>query len=654
MRRAGVVLAAVVVSVLLTMARPTATLAHSLLTSSVPAANSSVKTAPTAISLVFTEPPDPKLTSVQVLDAAGGSHTAGKAQPVAGSPQTLRVPLGKLADGVYTVAWRTVSMTDGHATAGSFAFSVGVAAPTGATQASVTGGGGGTADISATTVASRWLLYLGLVALLGAAVATELSGRRRGPLRWFAVGAWAVALVASVLLVASQAADAGVSIGDLPGTSLGSTAIARVVPLLAAGLLFLVPRTGGRRDAIVTRLIGAMAAAAMLVEAVSSHAASAAIAPLQIAVSWLHFATAGVWLGGLAGILLLLRGAPTEERAGLVRRFSRWATAGIALVAITGAVRAISELTSPADLITTDYGRLILLKTALLAVVAALAAVNHFRNVPAGQGGLGGIRRFGSLEVMGGIVLLLVASTLVNVPPPVDASGVAAPTPLTADGHDYATSVRLHLEVSPGTAGPNTFRVSAVDYDSGAPEPGDSVSLRFVYPSRPSIGASTLTLKSAGSGIFTGSGANLSLGGDWSLTALVTTAAGAVEVPLSVHVPTPPQQVDVSRAAGLPTLYTVHLPGGDACQLYLDLSAGPGAYLHITFFDATGGELAATDIKATIATGGGRPLPVTLAPLDPGHVAGHVDATAGRTVNVAVTATAPDGSPFVFQLDMTP
>src|SRR4029453_3261213 len=90
------------------------------------------------------------------------------AEPVAGQPFQLQVPLGALADGTYTVAWRTVSRDDGHVSGGSFAFGVGVAAPT--------GGPPGTSDAAASTpapsplaTAGRWLLYWGLALLVGGA-----------------------------------------------------------------------------------------------------------------------------------------------------------------------------------------------------------------------------------------------------------------------------------------------------------------------------------------------------------------------------------------------------------------------------------------------------------------------------------------------------
>ena len=61
-------------------------MAHALLASSQPAAGSNLSSAPTEVVLTFTEAPDPKLSSVQVLSSTGTSVTTGPATGVAGSP----------------------------------------------------------------------------------------------------------------------------------------------------------------------------------------------------------------------------------------------------------------------------------------------------------------------------------------------------------------------------------------------------------------------------------------------------------------------------------------------------------------------------------------------------------------------------------------
>src|SRR5438034_3597806 len=106
--------------------------AHALVRQSSPASGAIVQTAPKQIEITFTEPPELDLTIVHVLDQTGNSHESGPPKLVPGGKLEIEVPVGPLADGVYTATWRTVSAADGHVTAGSFSFGVGVSSVSGA------------------------------------------------------------------------------------------------------------------------------------------------------------------------------------------------------------------------------------------------------------------------------------------------------------------------------------------------------------------------------------------------------------------------------------------------------------------------------------------------------------------------------------------
>ena len=511
--------------------------------------------------------------------------------------------------------------------------------------------------MSAVSVVARAVMYLGLVVLLGVlfagAVVVTSRGRRIVRLRSVA---WVIAAAGAVGVVLSGASDAGVSPANLPGTTLGFDALTRLVPILIAGpLLLLAGRRGATRGPAVA-LVALLTALALLADAAASHAASVLLPGVNIALQWLHAVAISIWLGGLAGVLLELGDPEAGERAALMTRFSRWATAGILLVAVTGAIRAAFELHDPGELLSTVYGRLIVAKTMLFVVLALLGAVNHFRHVPAGERRVGALRGVGAIELLVGTTIIVLAATLVTTPPPADAvaASAAGPTGMTVVGSDYGTSVRLSLTITPGTAGPDTYHATVVDYDTGAPTGATAVSLRFNLPARPDVGGSSLQLVPAGDGSFTGSGSNLSLAGTWTVTALVVEPTTSVEVPLSVPVKAGPARVDVNRVAGQPTLYTVHLDGGATAQLYLDPWAAGAADLHVTFFDAAGTELPVTVITATAATAGGPPAPVTMTLLEPGHAVGHLRTVAGVPISITVTGTAPGGGQLGFSLPITP
>ena len=69
--------------------------------------------------------------------------------------------------------------------------------------------------------------------------------------------------------------------------------------------------------------VGALAAAAMFLHAMAGHAnGPSPVRVLNLTVQWVHLLAVGVWIGGLAWLLLGVRRQQHEERAASVRRFS--------------------------------------------------------------------------------------------------------------------------------------------------------------------------------------------------------------------------------------------------------------------------------------------------------------------------------------------
>ena len=102
--------------------------AHALLLSSDPAGGSTVQTAPSQLTLNYSEEPDPQLSQIDLLNSSGATVDTGP--PTLQGQKTLVVPItGDMPDGVYTVSWSAVSVDDGHTTTDSFSFGVGVKAP---------------------------------------------------------------------------------------------------------------------------------------------------------------------------------------------------------------------------------------------------------------------------------------------------------------------------------------------------------------------------------------------------------------------------------------------------------------------------------------------------------------------------------------------
>jgi copper transport protein len=418
-------------------AMPSPVLAHALRESSVPGVGASLRRPPASVTITFTEEPDPLLSRIEVLDASGRQFQTGPARTVGGNPRRLVVDLAPLPPGVYTVAWTTVSAIDGHVAEGAFAFGVGVpAAAVRATGARPPPSHRETPAPSPTAVIGRWLLYAGLMLLLGVAFVSSavLVTPPRSSLLLLPA-AWAGAVAGTAAVIAAQASDAGIGPGELLRTALARGAMERVATVTLSGALVLVAlRTHGSRQRTAVALVGAGAAGAMLADVAAGHAAAGRLVAASSALQWVHIMAAGIWLGGLAALLPALRGEPGGVRMAAVRRFSASAAIALAALATTGTIRAAAEIGAWSRVTNTAYGRLVVLKVALLGVLVGLGAVNRLRNLPRAACTARGLRRVGSAEVGVGIAALLATATLVNVAPP-------APTTVTDPSSAASTLV---------------------------------------------------------------------------------------------------------------------------------------------------------------------------------------------------------------------
>ncbi len=631
-------------AVLATAANPAAVSAHARLRASEPASGATLGSAPGEISLNFSETPDVGLTSIKVLDRGGQDVVAGPVVATGSPALTVSVPLRELGDGVYTVSWRTVSAVDGHISAGTYVFGVGEAPPTNPPA------GPGTSESESGTppaIGARWILYLGLFVLFGAAWVAVAVVRGRNPdLLAMAAAGWILTALGTIGVVGVQWAEVGAPIEALPSSSIGFAAFARAISLgivaIALAALAATPRFGGRAG---WAGVGAAAAAAFLVDAATGHAAAGSAWLMQVTVQTLHGLGAAAWLGGLAGLLIVLRTTPAGERLATARRFSTWAGVALAVVAATGVVRAVVEVGTVDALLTTDFGRTVLAKSGLLVVLAALGAANRFFTLRDAARLARGLRRVATVELVIAIAVIGLSALLVNLTPPATAVGPVTPParPVVATGHDFGTSIRARLVAAPGATGTNSFDLALRDYDSGEPVDASAVQLRFEVASVAGIEASMLDLEREAPGQFTGSGPNLSIDGIWNVTATVSAPGGAVEVPLVVATTIPPQPVDVLVTEGLPTIYTIQLGETGSAQVYLD-PGGPGPNeLHVTYFDAQAGDLAVVDPTIAVFPPDGEGEILTARPLDVGHSVASMDAVAGP-LGVDVVGVLPDAA----------
>jgi copper transport protein len=638
-----------------TLAFAAPALAHANLASSDPSASALLDHTPAEVTMTFTEPPDPKLSIVHVLDVNGTNVEASPVEAVPGNDDQLQIALpADLPDGVYTVSWRVVSEADGHATASAFSFGVNVAAGTIVAPSIPVPT---TPSPSVASVASKLGLYVGLALLFAAGVVGMLAFNGNVPARRVVLhfGAAASALGAIGMLL-SERATLSVSMGDLLSSStgtdflwlLGAVAFAAIAAVDAA-------RRSDRTSLVV---VGLAAAAAMLVRAFGGHAAAAATPALHIGLQWFHFMAASVWMGGLALAFLVVRArretgddAPVDE----VRRYSSLAGYALAVVLITGVLRATEEVGGISKLLHLfrgSYDTTLDIKVAVVMALIGLGAFNRYRSIPRMVTRAELLRRVMAIELVGVLGVFGLTGTLTGLAPRPPVTPPAPPPPsVTLAGSDFATTMNVQLAVSPGTAGPNEFDVDVTDFDSGALLNATGVSLRFEPVGQPGVGASTLALIHHDDH-WMATGTQLSIAGVWTITVVVQTASSGSEIPLTLVTSIPDQAVTISTAAGQPDIDTIAYPDGEQIQMYNDPGTPGTDELHLTAFDVDGRELPLAHATMVAVAPDGTASSLQPRRFSVGHFVGDLTLAAGKWT-FFVQATARDGRVLVASFQQT-
>jgi putative copper export protein len=164
-----------------------------------------------------------------------------------------------------------------------------------------------------------------------------------------------------------------------------------------------------------------VSAALVLCDTLCSHAIDKG-AP-ALAVYFLHEIAAALWVGALlslwVGFVRSELNTRWKERA--AQRVSQTAGYAVGLLVLTGIYNAYSAIgLNPGHLLYTTYGRTLLFKLGLFAVVLGIGAYNRYRLVPAAAAA--GSRRLLLRNVSIESVLLIgvlgLAALLANTPPP--------------------------------------------------------------------------------------------------------------------------------------------------------------------------------------------------------------------------------------------
>jgi copper transport protein len=447
---------------------------------------------------------------------------------------------------------------------------------------------GGDRVVGAIYGVSRFMVFAGLALLIGGAFfafaiwpPARLS---KGAKRVVQIG-WLTTFLGTLvgLLVYGPYAE-GLGLGDMFTTRLlgdtlsvrfGQAWLARLVLLLLTIPVLLKlfakdasPEAAPKRMATLWLAVGAVIGVLLAVTpGVSGHAVSGDWITAAVIADTIHVLAMALWLGGLVvlAVVGLARQAPPSARDAL-EPFSRMALGCVLALVATGAFQTWRQVGSLDALRTTDFGRILVVKLVLVALVIVFAAFSreivlrlvppraeHEPRLPVVAGGADDadphaertaasgvppdaeseavesepdyeideeyetrqLRRSVWAEIATAVLILVATALLVNAPPAKTAQassggGVAGVT-LEADDVD------VDVTVTPATAGTNDVHIDVAN-PQGAPMDVDELKVTFALPDK-DIAPIDVPLRRLSPGHYFSPGFQVPLGGEWRVTA---------------------------------------------------------------------------------------------------------------------------------------
>jgi copper transport protein len=478
---------------LLALAVPASAGAHAFLVSSTPASGVTLDRAPRVVTLRFTEPVSPALTRVQIFDGQGAPRGGGRVSE-GRTANELRVALPRLATGAYRIAYSTVSQDDLHATRGAIVFGAGTAAPAFRASDSASAGTSVTESVAHLFDLLSLSLLIGICTLLAGGLPEAVRSR----ITRFALVALPALLIAGVVALANKSSQ--VPLWEaLANTAWGHAMLVRELAIVAV----LVALAMRQRKLALALLVPVAAA-----EAASGHAAS--LGALAILTMTAHVLAGCLWVGGLIVLALVLPGLERRDVLETLARFGRLATAGVAVVVVSGLYSAGRQVASLDALLSTTYGGSLVGKVASVGATGTLGLL-----------GLLAVRRLRPsmrllrAEAAAAIGMLVAASLLLSSAP---ARGpqfapVARPFVGTTLASGSAHDLLVDVSAAPNRPGQNFVTTNVLDTLRPPPAPVRRVTITF------SRGAQRVTVPATrlNTGRWQVAGTQLSASGGWRI-----------------------------------------------------------------------------------------------------------------------------------------
>ncbi|MFL2771269.1 MAG: copper resistance CopC/CopD family protein [Rhodospirillaceae bacterium] len=396
---------------------------HAVLLGSNPMADTSLDVSPKEIVFKFNENVGPIF--VKILDRSGAEVGDLGEWRVDGNDVITPVN-GQLPNGTYIATYRVIS-ADTHPVGGSVVFAVGEAV---GAMDDVSVAGDQTSGWAIPVAINRFLQYGTMMLAAGAAlfaVGMSIPGAIEQAL--FKMGRRAAMFAVATYILALGFGGAEMVLGGPSAffslnawaqglaSTLGPSALIGIPGLLI--LIYAFGKDPEGKSAPVLLLGSAVSIASFLV---TGHAATAPPAWIMAPIVAVHLFCAAFWLAALYPLAKTANEVEVARAGAVMTQFSQRAVWTVGALFISGAVITWTQVESPINMGSTDYGRRLTAKIAIFVLLLILAAINKMVLTPALEKGdssaSGKLRMSIKFEYAAMVLIIAAAVSLTLVTPP--------------------------------------------------------------------------------------------------------------------------------------------------------------------------------------------------------------------------------------------
>ena len=511
---------------------PSIASAHAYIIKSTPSENEIINQAPQKVTIEFDEEIQPSFNSIEVFDSTGNRVDQKNGHIDSNNPAIVISDLNdNLPDGTYRIQWRVVS-SDGHPVQGVIPFQIGNGDTSQGTSKISNESKGYSPQLDLIII--RWVQYISNACFVGI-LFFYLFALHKGlvediwvyhTFRKLLKLSFILLCLSIILSLPLQATiESGLSWSKvlsvpmlrkmLSNTQFGKTWIIQIDCLffLLISIFFLKKERLKRIFIWISFILGI---GLLLLKSFTSHAAASTNALFTISLDFLHLLSASIWIGSLVALIALIpvsRKVETmKQYLDSIQRFSKWGIMLVIVLSFSGFVGSLSYIPNLRALLSSDYGRILLGKVLLLAIMIIFATVNFVKGKRGREKGLPSTL-WG--ELITGLVVLVLSVLLTNLP-----TAMSSPGPFRATNTTHGSQITF--EVTPNVIGENAFILLLRNQKDQPMKDIEQVTLTFTSLDM-DMGDDPKTLLKVQDGKYKARGMNLNMAGRWNVHVHVLT-----------------------------------------------------------------------------------------------------------------------------------